>query len=139
MGRMTTRREVMPLLPVVFGLGEQEAAAAIGISASKFRLLVNERRMPSPSAWMVIKSGTLMSCGLHSKRCRMRTTKRLIHGETWRNPAENMCTPFATVSGACATISVATVSAPPFLASRDPVSSWRSTAPHLLAGERTRR
>jgi len=48
MGRMTTRREVMPLLPVIFGLGEQGAAAAIGISASKFRLLVNERRMPSP-------------------------------------------------------------------------------------------
>jgi hypothetical protein len=48
MGGLTTRREVMRLLPVVFGLGEQEAAAAIGISASKFRLLVNERRMPSP-------------------------------------------------------------------------------------------
>ena len=48
MGRLTTRREVMALLPVVFGLGEQEAAAAIGISASKFRLLVDERRMPSP-------------------------------------------------------------------------------------------
>jgi predicted DNA-binding transcriptional regulator AlpA len=38
----------MPILPVVFGLGEVEAAAAIGISASKFRALVNERRMPSP-------------------------------------------------------------------------------------------
>jgi hypothetical protein len=48
MGKLTTRREVMPLLPVVFGLGELEAAAAIGISASKFRVLVNEKRMPSP-------------------------------------------------------------------------------------------
>jgi predicted DNA-binding transcriptional regulator AlpA len=35
-------------LPVVFGLGELEAAAAIGISASKFRLLVREGRMPRP-------------------------------------------------------------------------------------------
>ena len=33
---------------LALGLTEQEAAAAIGISASKFRLLVNERRMPSP-------------------------------------------------------------------------------------------
>jgi hypothetical protein len=48
MGRLTTRREVMSLLPVVFGLGELEAAAAIGISASKFRMLVGEKRMPSP-------------------------------------------------------------------------------------------
>jgi predicted DNA-binding transcriptional regulator AlpA len=38
----------MSLLPVVFGLGEIEAAAAIGISASKFRSLVAEKRMPSP-------------------------------------------------------------------------------------------
>jgi hypothetical protein len=33
----------MSLLPVVFGLGELEAAAAIGISASKFRMLVGEK------------------------------------------------------------------------------------------------
>jgi len=38
----------MPILPVVFGLGEVEAAAAIGISATKFRALVGEKRMPSP-------------------------------------------------------------------------------------------
>jgi len=38
----------MPILPVVFGLGEVEAAAAIGISATKFRALVEEKRMPSP-------------------------------------------------------------------------------------------
>ncbi len=38
----------MPFLPVVFGLAEVEAAAAIGISASKFRSLVGEKRMPSP-------------------------------------------------------------------------------------------
>jgi predicted DNA-binding transcriptional regulator AlpA len=48
MGKLTTRREVMPFLPVVFGLGEPEAAAAIGISVSKFRTLVNGKRMPSP-------------------------------------------------------------------------------------------
>jgi hypothetical protein len=38
----------MPILPVIFGLGEVEAAAAIGISATKFRALVEEKRMPSP-------------------------------------------------------------------------------------------
>jgi hypothetical protein len=48
MGQLTTRRGVMPFLPIVFGLGELEAATAIGISASKFRTLVSERRMPSP-------------------------------------------------------------------------------------------
>lgn len=46
--RLTARVDVMPILPVVFGLGEVEAAAAIGISASKFRALVDEKRMPSP-------------------------------------------------------------------------------------------
>jgi hypothetical protein len=48
MGKLTTKKEIMPLLPVVFGLGELEAAAAIGISTSKFRLLVSQKRMPSP-------------------------------------------------------------------------------------------
>ena len=44
----TARRNVSPFLPVVFGLGEIEAAAAIGISASKFRSLVKDGRMPWP-------------------------------------------------------------------------------------------
>ena len=48
MRRLARRIDVMPILPVVFGLGEIEAAAAIGISASKFRALVNDKRMPSP-------------------------------------------------------------------------------------------
>jgi predicted DNA-binding transcriptional regulator AlpA len=48
MRRLNARVDVMPILPVVFGLGEVEAAAAIGISASKFRTLVNDKRMPSP-------------------------------------------------------------------------------------------
>lgn len=48
MKRATSRVDVMPFLPVVFGLGEIEAAAAIGVSASKFRMLVKDRRMPSP-------------------------------------------------------------------------------------------
>ncbi len=48
MRRLSTRVDVMPTLPVVFGLGEVEAAAAIGISATKFRALVEEKRMPSP-------------------------------------------------------------------------------------------
>jgi predicted DNA-binding transcriptional regulator AlpA len=46
--RLTARADVLPILPVVFGLGEVEAAAAIGISTSKFRVLVNDKRMPSP-------------------------------------------------------------------------------------------
>ena len=48
MKRATTRNDILPLLPVVFGLGEIEAAAAIGVSASKFRMLVKEARMPRP-------------------------------------------------------------------------------------------
>ena len=48
MRRLNARIDVMPILPMVFGLGEVEAAAAIGISASKFRALVNDKRMPSP-------------------------------------------------------------------------------------------
>lgn len=48
MKRATARVDILPLLPVVFGLGETEAAAAIGISASKFRRLVKEARMPRP-------------------------------------------------------------------------------------------
>jgi predicted DNA-binding transcriptional regulator AlpA len=48
MRRATARVDVMPFLPVVFGLGEIEAAAAIGVSASKFRALVKDGRMPSP-------------------------------------------------------------------------------------------
>ena len=48
MRRATARVDVMPLLPVVFGLGEVEAAAGIGVSASKFRTLVKDGRMPLP-------------------------------------------------------------------------------------------
>jgi predicted DNA-binding transcriptional regulator AlpA len=48
MRRITARVDILPSLPVVFGLGEVEAAAAIGISASKFRALVNDGRMPLP-------------------------------------------------------------------------------------------
>jgi predicted DNA-binding transcriptional regulator AlpA len=48
MRRATARVDIMPFLPVVFGLGEVEAAAAIGVSASKFRTLVKDGRMPSP-------------------------------------------------------------------------------------------
>jgi hypothetical protein len=45
---MTTRREISAALPIVFGLSEAEAAAAIGISATKFRELRKARRMPDP-------------------------------------------------------------------------------------------
>jgi len=46
--RRTSVHSDITFLPVVFGLGEVEAAAAIGVSASKFRTLVKENRMPSP-------------------------------------------------------------------------------------------
>lgn len=42
------RHAITASLPIVFGLSEPEAAAAIGISASKFRSLVQARRMPTP-------------------------------------------------------------------------------------------
>jgi hypothetical protein len=45
---MTSRRQILSSLPIVFGLGESDAAAAIGVSATKFRQLVVEGRMPSP-------------------------------------------------------------------------------------------
>ena len=43
-----TRREIMPRLPIVFGLQEAEAAAAVGIGTTKFRALVDAGRMPKP-------------------------------------------------------------------------------------------
>jgi predicted DNA-binding transcriptional regulator AlpA len=48
MKRLPARVDILPFLPVVFGLGELEAVAAVGVSASKFRMLVNEGRMPRP-------------------------------------------------------------------------------------------
>lgn len=45
---MTRRSDVLPTLPVVFGLGEIEAAAAVGISSTKFRELVGLGAMPRP-------------------------------------------------------------------------------------------
>jgi hypothetical protein len=42
------RREAMASLPLVLGLPEIEAAAAIGISQSKFRELVAKKTMPEP-------------------------------------------------------------------------------------------
>lgn len=47
---MTVNRAPGPMLhlPVIFGLGAVGAAAAIGVSASKFRALVDEGRMPLP-------------------------------------------------------------------------------------------
>jgi hypothetical protein len=41
-------RDILPALPIVFGLAEPEAAASIGISVSKFRELVADGRMPWP-------------------------------------------------------------------------------------------
>lgn len=45
---MGARREITQYLPVVFGLSEAEAAAAIGVSATLFRKLVAEGKMPGP-------------------------------------------------------------------------------------------
>ena len=45
---MSRLRDILPNLPVVFGLPEPEAAASVGISLSKFRELVRDGRMPKP-------------------------------------------------------------------------------------------
>jgi hypothetical protein len=45
---MVARREIFAALPIVLGLSEVEAAAAIGISASKFRELRKSKKMPAP-------------------------------------------------------------------------------------------
>lgn len=42
------RKEILGRLPVVFGLSAEEAAAAVGISASKFAQMVAARQMPRP-------------------------------------------------------------------------------------------
>jgi hypothetical protein len=45
---MASRREILAGLPIVFGLSEAEAAAAVGVSATKFRELRKTNRMPAP-------------------------------------------------------------------------------------------
>jgi hypothetical protein len=42
------RPDILARLPIVFGLAEDEAAASIGIGVTKFRQLVDARRMPRP-------------------------------------------------------------------------------------------
>jgi len=42
------RADILGRLPVVFGLKESEAAAAVGMSATKFRAAVADGRMPHP-------------------------------------------------------------------------------------------
>ena len=42
------RRDAAALLPIVFGLPELEAAAAIGVSQTKLRELVAGKLMPEP-------------------------------------------------------------------------------------------
>jgi hypothetical protein len=42
------RREAMAMLPIVLGLPELEAAAAIGVSQTKFREMVGNGIMPPP-------------------------------------------------------------------------------------------
>jgi hypothetical protein len=41
-------RDILPNLPIVFGLPEPESAGAIGVSVSKFREMVADGRMPKP-------------------------------------------------------------------------------------------
>ena len=85
----TARIDVMQSLPVVFGLGEIEAAAAIGISASKFRRWLPRNVCPRLGAWTAVIYGTWMSCGRHSRPFRMKARAiRPIHGRTWRDPAQ---------------------------------------------------
>lgn len=45
---MTARAVITERLPIIFGLPEPEAAAAIGISATKFRQMVDAGMMPRP-------------------------------------------------------------------------------------------
>lgn len=45
---MTRRSSIAPHLPVAFGLGRMEAAAAVGISATTFDGLVLAGKMPRP-------------------------------------------------------------------------------------------
>ena len=42
------RRDAAATLPIVFGLPELEAAAAIGVSQTKFREMVADETMPEP-------------------------------------------------------------------------------------------
>lgn len=42
------RAQISARVPLVLGLPAPEAAAAIGISATKFRALVEAKRMPKP-------------------------------------------------------------------------------------------
>jgi predicted DNA-binding transcriptional regulator AlpA len=42
------RAEIVGRLPIVFGLPEPEAAAALGIGPSKFRQMVDANRLPRP-------------------------------------------------------------------------------------------
>lgn len=42
------RPQILARLPIVFGLGEQEAAASVGLGVTKFREMVTARRMPRP-------------------------------------------------------------------------------------------
>lgn len=46
--RSSRRADVLARLPIVFGLGDVEAAAAIGLGVSKFRAMVDDGRMPRP-------------------------------------------------------------------------------------------
>ena len=47
-GYFYAKREILPTLPIVFGLAEPEASASVGVSVSKFRALVADGRMPKP-------------------------------------------------------------------------------------------
>jgi hypothetical protein len=82
---MTTRREILAGLPIVFGLSEAEAAAAIGISATKFRELRKARRMPIRARSTAVWFMTLTNCARRSRLCPMMVTKPAgsTHGPTF--------------------------------------------------------
>lgn len=42
------KADIVARLPVIFGLDRLEAAAALGISATLFDVMVNDGRMPQP-------------------------------------------------------------------------------------------
>lgn len=65
---MAKRADVAARLPVVFGLDRIEAAAAIGVSATTFDTLVEQKLMPTPrlirsrKVWDVDELRTAFKC-----------------------------------------------------------------------------
>ena len=79
---MPRRAEIASQLPIVFGLGRIDAAAAIGVSATTFDVLVAQKLMPTPrlagpeKIWDVDE---LFSARLSMRRERDETEKTCLY------------------------------------------------------------